>query len=147
MPIRRRVTKKKATKKRAVRKVAKKRAVRKVGRRRSDIIDEWRPRLEGDDAIAFARMLESCGFFVKAPGRHESISRAIWDSKNKETRIILEFWQTESGGVGFRIETFDSPPPWDSYYTEGPFRSDPKSSAQFVEKLTKAAESFSKKTT
>jgi len=35
MPIRRKITKKKATKKRAVRKVAKKRAVRKVVRRRA----------------------------------------------------------------------------------------------------------------
>ena len=35
MPIRRRVTKKKATKKRAVRKVAKKRAVRKVAKKRA----------------------------------------------------------------------------------------------------------------
>ncbi len=139
MPIRRKVTKKKATKKRAVRKVARRRSVFPEG--------HFRRRVEGEDAIAFAGMLESCGFFVKAPGRHESISKAIWDSKNNEARIILEFWQIESGGVGFRIETFDSPPPWDSYYTEGPFRSDPKSSAQFVEKLTKAAESFSKKTT
>jgi len=45
MPIRRKVTKKKATKKRAVRKVAKKRAVRKVARRRGSasvpLVEGW----------------------------------------------------------------------------------------------------------
>ena len=137
------------------RKVTKKKATKRTVRRKSPFPDGYfediegyhKPRIEGEDALIFAQMLESCGFFVRAPGRRESISKAIWSSKNREIRLNLEFWQIDSGGVGFRIETFDSPPPPGSFYTEGPFRSDPKSSAQFVEKLTKAAESFSKKTT
>ncbi len=80
MPIKRKVTKKKATKKRAVRKVAKrkatkKRAVRKVAGRRADA-GNWKLRRHSLMAILNPSRRPAV-IYITAPGGHQRAARSL----------------------------------------------------------------------
>ena len=96
MPIRRKVTKKKATKKRAVRKVAKKRAVRKVAKKRA-----VRKVATMNDADEFARLIKRMS--------HGSTARTVqYDrTRNEGSGQIsglgeIFFWEGNDG-INFQI--------------------------------------------
>jgi hypothetical protein len=155
MPIRRKVTKKKATKKRAVRKVAKKRAVRKVAKRRAV---RWEPgrRKLGEVASSedMGEILEGLGFDVRykksrRPGMRGfvigGIGNVLLQTEDPTKRLMLtvEFDTfTDSlgedwGSVEYRISIG-----YADRGTSEPLRTTPEAAQNILEPMTDALEAL-----